>query len=419
MPDKTYEEFILDKVATEQEKKPDPNRILTTEAVTLDKLTAEEGIKSWVWENYLAKGHITLLSSLWKAGKSTLIRSLLRAMNEGEEFAGQPTTNNNVLILSEETRNEWYDNREFFNLDKASNVFLLIRAIKKKPTLKEWIQLVDEMQEICVKEKVGLVIIDTIATFMPIQNENDAGEWTPALVPLYSFTDSEVNKSAVLLVHHFRKAGGNEATASRGSGALPGFVSNIIEFTRKEGSSRNTERILKTYGRFPDVIPEVVINYSLDDGKYTYEGVKWEVSKKAKFDRIRDILKENTYGLSIKDISRLWETNQFGNPPNIRSLQRYVNEMIFEGEIVQVKEETVVSRITPFYALKGTYHQQIELATTSTPPPMASVVTLATEVTHVVASFPKNEAKAHDTTDTTVVDNTNGKGEMTPWNPEI
>jgi hypothetical protein len=43
----------------------------------------------WLWEGFLARGGITLLTSLWKSGKSTLLATLLARMKEGGQFGGK------------------------------------------------------------------------------------------------------------------------------------------------------------------------------------------------------------------------------------------------------------------------------------------------------------------------------------------
>src|SRR5262249_24746943 len=42
----------------------------------------------WVWHGYLARSSITLFSALWKAGKTTLLAHLLRALAGPGRFCG-------------------------------------------------------------------------------------------------------------------------------------------------------------------------------------------------------------------------------------------------------------------------------------------------------------------------------------------
>src|SRR3990167_1992567 len=91
---------------------PKEESFLVGEPISWADITEDDNKKDWIWENYIARGNITLLSALWKAGKSTLLRCMFQAMAQEEEFAGQPTKRCKVLVVSEEARGEWSDKKE-------------------------------------------------------------------------------------------------------------------------------------------------------------------------------------------------------------------------------------------------------------------------------------------------------------------
>lgn len=329
-----------------------PQPLLIGEPVAWSDISQEDNIKQWVWENYIAKGYVTLLSALWKAGKSTLLRCLFVAMAKGEEFAGQPTVKSKVLVLSEETKGDWSDRREDVEEEFIKNILIWSRPLRIKPNMKQWVAMTEEIALKCKEEEIDLIVIDTLSSFWPIDNENDSAQVLKALVPLYNFTENNV---AVLLIHHFRKGGGDQAQASRGSGALPGFVDNIIEFTRKEDGFP-TQRVLKTYGRFDDVVPSVVVDLQ-PDGTYKTLGQPWEVSKSARVDKIAEIFKSSKDPLSIKEVFNL--LTKAGINITLRSVQNYIKDMIFKNTLSSVKSEVVGKKLTQFYALKGTIKQEL------------------------------------------------------------
>ena len=49
--------------------------------------TAEEGAP-WLWQGYLGPGLVTLLTSQWKSGKTTLVSVLLAHLQQGGLLAG-------------------------------------------------------------------------------------------------------------------------------------------------------------------------------------------------------------------------------------------------------------------------------------------------------------------------------------------
>src|SRR4051812_30907881 len=50
--------------------------------------TAAEPPTRWLWHGYLAAGKLTLLTSQWKSGKTTLLAVLLARLAEGGNLAG-------------------------------------------------------------------------------------------------------------------------------------------------------------------------------------------------------------------------------------------------------------------------------------------------------------------------------------------
>jgi len=359
-----YDEFQKEreKGGVGAEPAPIEQSFLIGKPVNWSEITDEITKREWIWENYIAKGYITLLSALWKAGKSTLLRCLFVAMAQGEEFAGQPITKTRVLVISEEPQSEWFEKKEDLEKELIDQISIWSRPIRSKPNLKQWIQMLDEIKEHCIVEGINLVVIDTLSTFWPIDNENDSAQVLKALVPMYTFTE---NRIGVLLIHHFRKGGGDQAQASRGSGALPGFVDNIIEFTRKEDGNAN-QRVLKTYGRFDEVIPTVVIELT-NDGTYKTLGTPWEVSKTAKLDRIISIFEEMKTNLCSADILKFWVTssNSAETSITVRSVRNYVKELVFKKILSAVEPRMHGKRLTPYYALTPDFQ---ELRKTYSPP---------------------------------------------------
>jgi hypothetical protein len=75
---------------------------------TRDLATAGQGDIPWIWHGFLAPGMATLLTSQWKAGKTTLIAALLARLKEGGQFAGLALRPGKAVILSEESPQHWY-----------------------------------------------------------------------------------------------------------------------------------------------------------------------------------------------------------------------------------------------------------------------------------------------------------------------
>jgi hypothetical protein len=55
----------------------------------------------WLWHGLLAPGKMTLLTSLWKSGKTTLLAHLLARRRHGGDFLGSAVAPGSSLIISE------------------------------------------------------------------------------------------------------------------------------------------------------------------------------------------------------------------------------------------------------------------------------------------------------------------------------
>src|SRR5947209_11175184 len=67
---------------------------------------ASENI-AWLWQGYLAPGNVTLLTSQWKAGKTTLLSVLLSQLRKGGDVAGLAVTPGKAVVISEEPNGAW------------------------------------------------------------------------------------------------------------------------------------------------------------------------------------------------------------------------------------------------------------------------------------------------------------------------
>lgn len=313
----------------------------------ITELSAETMSVDWIWEGFLAKGHITLLSALWKAGKSTLISQLVRAIQQSNHIAGMKTSFSKVLILSEESEAMWSRRRDELALNDGCHV--LCRFIKQRPNSKEWKKIIEQCSEYCQQKHIDVVIIDTLSEFWCVTDENNASEVKAALLPLNELINKNI---AVLLVHHFRKSGGNEGTAARGSGALGAHVDIMVDFTRLDGNNpRDTQRELKTYSRFEETPPDLVIDFV--DDHYISRGTKADVSKDSKIKAVLSIIRDaGDSGLTIQEILPNWDSEKSGKAPSERTISSYISSLLTDGDISEIGKKEVGKTKAAIYAIR-------------------------------------------------------------------
>lgn len=251
----------------------------------------------YVWPGYAAMECVTLLTAAPKAGKTTLLRSLLKDLYGGGGMVQRPPMEAPTLIVSEESAGMWSRHRDGFGLDHD-----LIRVVampfKTKPSNQEWERLVFHVAKRVEELGAGLVIFDTISNLWPVRDENDAAAVGAALMPVRQITEEG---AALILVHHDRKGGGQYGEGTRGSSALTGFADAIVNLRRfKPEDEHDTRRKLSYVGRFDDTEPEVVLDF--DGDGYTCSGRPAEVETEDLLTVIFNALPENGDGIDTEAI---------------------------------------------------------------------------------------------------------------------
>lgn len=105
---------------------------------------ADAGI-NWLWQGYLAPGNVTLLTSQWKTGKTTLIAILLARLLEGGSLCGQALARGRAVVVSEEGNTHW--SLRGRKLGIGDNVRFICRPFRGKPRVDEWQGLIDRLTE--------------------------------------------------------------------------------------------------------------------------------------------------------------------------------------------------------------------------------------------------------------------------------
>jgi hypothetical protein len=111
----------------------------------------------------------------------------------------------------------------------------------------------------------------------------------------------------VVLCHHLRKVDGEEATGSRGSGALCGFVDIILEFRRfNAGNRKDRKRVIKGYGRYSAIPGELVVELAEDGKSYSGCGDRQDVGRNERIRTIEDILPDEAPGKTVDEVRAAW-----------------------------------------------------------------------------------------------------------------
>lgn len=228
----------------------------------------------WVFEDYLPLGALILIAGKPKEGKTTLVYELLVNVAKGSPFLGRHTRKSHVLLLAVEEHQRDVRTRLYaLGAAELDGLFVHTGSLSQSPALLA--QLLSFVRE----HEVKLIVIDTLAAFWQIENENDASEMTKVVKPLLSL--ARESGACVLLIHHARKSEGSYGDEIRGSGALFGLVDVALILKRHEVQ---TQRILAAQSRYADTPSELVIE--LRENGYVALGDPSSVSKAARREKL-------------------------------------------------------------------------------------------------------------------------------------
>jgi hypothetical protein len=214
----------------------------------------------WLWHGLIARRNVTLFTSQWKAGKTTLMTGLLQQFGTGGTFLDRPVVPAKVLVVSEESRTTWAERTKRMPL--GPHCRLLARPFPRRPTPGQWEHLVETAMELQAAGGLDLLVIDPLARFLPGSTESDLGALLQMLDPLQCLTDGG---AGVTILHHPRKKRSEEGASARGHGGLLAAVDVIVELTRY-GALTSDARRRKLYAvsRYPETPQHVVYEWAAD-----------------------------------------------------------------------------------------------------------------------------------------------------------
>jgi len=309
------EQLIQELGRIHQEERPDRPKWLTASEL----VNAEHTSVEWLWESYLAPGLLTLISARPKIGKTTLIFHLLSALFRHQPFLNQATHQaGKVLLFTEESIILLKQRLE--RLELSGDDLLIVQRF----TVSGWTDVLARIR-LATQYGVRLIVVDTLAAFWGVDDENDAPKAVNALLPLQTL--AQQLGVAVLLVHHLRKTPGEDGTAHRGSGAIVGAVDIAVEMSRDP--QKSNRRRLTALSRFDETPPQVVIE--LEGGTYQSKGSPEAVSRAEVKERVLGSLP----GSDEEPIERDVLLEQLDPKPSTSLLKEVLRGLVEDEELVE------------------------------------------------------------------------------------
>ncbi len=269
---------------------------MTMVAVAAEPVAEHE--TDWIWNGFLMPGDITLLTSRWKTGKTTLLSGLLRHLETGTPFLERDTRPSRAWIVSEESRAQWRERLR--RMPIGPHVDLIARPFDGRPTPDDWNRMIDR----AVAARPDLFVVDPLASFLPGRCESDAASLLEALQPLLRLTAAG---TAVLLLHHPRKKPSEVGSSARGSGAMLGFVDISLELSRATGLDSDTNRrLIRGQSRREGVPARLAYEWDPATGAFSLATDPRERHFQENWPTMLGILKDRKNAITHKEFAEFW-----------------------------------------------------------------------------------------------------------------
>lgn len=210
----------------------------------------------WVMTPLIVRGATTLISGHAKAGKTTFIIKTMLTMHDGGQVLNMPVHQGRVLIWTENSALVWKAKLHGRTPEQVDHIYVLPRSDPRflGKTFEENIRIVFD---IAVQLECVLIVLDTLTGLAAIEEENEAGQVSAALVPVSKL--AQRTQIACVMVHHMSKAG-----TERGSTV---FLSEPDILVRLEGEYAE-ERTLRVKSNMLINPPEDVVFKMNAEGEY-------------------------------------------------------------------------------------------------------------------------------------------------------
>lgn len=286
---------------------------------------------SWYWHGYVAPTRKTMFVGHPKAGKTTLISHLIKGFSGATAHVGPPVIPVKTLLITEEHPDHWRRRRELLGI--APKMIGIMPIIKRYTDQKEWAMFLGLVTKLCLDEEYKCVIIDTLSSLWPVQDENCAVAAGLGLEPLNIISEAGI---ALLCVHHAPKGKSQMGLSGRGSTAITAFFDVIVDMKRHGKGVHNTRRKLTSWSRDLETPEVLAMQYVGSEG---YENIQVldggdedhmeELEVQADLMRITDLLPEEAPG---KTMSYLTRSLGMGS----RSINRILDSGIKDGTVVRL-----------------------------------------------------------------------------------
>jgi hypothetical protein len=293
--------------------------------ITYHELRHATASRHWLWHGYVGPGQITLLSSQWKMGKTSLLALLIARRREGGTLAGLTVTAGPSAVVSEEPADLWGERGQ--QLGFRGDTTFFCRPFLGKPTAAQLESLCVRLLELRAANGTDLAVFDPLSHFLPRGAENNADLLLDAAPPLRRLAEAGM---AVTLLHHVRKGTTAPGLGARGSGALGANVDVLLEMTPAvPHEPKNRRRALRAWSRYPETRLFQLLELAEDGSDYRQVEVADDDPMTDHWPALRVVLEDAKKKLRRSQILEEWPSDFI--KPSPMTLFRLLDSVVSKG----------------------------------------------------------------------------------------
>lgn len=268
------QEVVADAIGTATEYQPPSTQEPDSPAPTPFVWTPLQDILDtpparWLVDGILAEGSVSLLYGGPKVGKSVFLLALLKAMATGGEFLGHAVEQADTWLITEQSEHALAPQLRLLGITGGMEIQTALWRNQPRFETTEHFAGTLLREYLNSNPRPKVIAIDTLATFIDLDDSNDYSKVHAALEPVISVAQ-EIGKlggAGTLFTHHSRKSGGEGSDNVLGSRAIAAVVDALLKFAVVKGDNRRRLSIQSRFG-VGDMGDSIDVTLALPEGEY-------------------------------------------------------------------------------------------------------------------------------------------------------